>query len=143
MTDKEVKHLKRRDLIELLCRMKKEEMMLKGQIAELQTRLEDRRLNTEKAGTLAEAMISVNGVLDATQKAADQYLEEIRNRHAELEKSGSEQMEKIREECARREEETDRKINAKWQEFEEKLECYSRTHEELEGLLGNRNESER
>ena len=41
-----------------------------------------RRIELEKAGSIAEASLRLNGVFEAAQKAADQYLENIRQ-HAD------------------------------------------------------------
>lgn len=135
MTDKELRRLSRQNLIELLCRQKKEDEALKNQIAELRALLADRRIKIENAGTLAEAMISVNGVMDAAQKAAEQYLEEIKTAQANTEKECSELLAKTKEACARREEEADRQICEKWIEFENKAENYIHMHAELETLM--------
>lgn len=37
-----------------------------------------RRIELEKAGSIAEASLRLNGVFEAAQKAADQYLENLR-----------------------------------------------------------------
>ena len=39
---------------------------------------ESRRIELEKAGSLAEASLRLNGVFEAAQKDADQYLENLR-----------------------------------------------------------------
>lgn len=136
MTDKEVRKLSRRDLIELLYLMKKEETSLKKQVNELSEKLSERKQKIEKAGTLAEAMVSVYGVMEASQKAADQYLAEIQNTYSNTEKSCSEMLEKTKKECIRREEEATLQINAKWKEFEQKVDSYLKTHKEFEALRG-------
>lgn len=135
MTEKEVKRLHRSDLIALLVRQAKEAETLKARVAELEGQLADRTRKYEKAGTLSEAMISVNGVMEAAQKAAEQYLEELKTTHSELEKSRAEKLSETERACARREEEADRQINAKWQEFKQKVDLYIQTHAELETLL--------
>ncbi len=47
--------------------------------------LEDRIIIKEKAGTLAEAAMYINGVFEAAQKAADQYLTSVEHMHDDLE----------------------------------------------------------
>ena len=58
-------------------------------IAELQQEIEDikesRRIELGKAGSIAKAALSLNGIFDVAQKAADQYLYNIRLMHDELE----------------------------------------------------------
>lgn|GEM_PF-3076827 len=135
MNDKDLRSLSRRDLVELLYWQMKEETVLKEQIAQLQAQLADRNYKIEKAGTLAEAVVSVNGVLEAVQKSADQYLEAIERAYAETEKTCSEMLDKTKEECRKREEETNLSINAKWKEFQRDVDQYLETHAELEALL--------
>ena len=45
----------------------------------LQRQLEDKRIKIEKAGTLAEASLLLNGVVEATQAAATQYLDNLKD----------------------------------------------------------------
>ena len=77
MTDKELKKLSRADLLELLLLQTKETEQLKQKILEMEGELEQRQLRLVAVGSLAEAMVAVNGVMEAAQAAADQYLENI------------------------------------------------------------------
>ena len=45
----------------------------------LQIQLEDKKININKAGTIAEATFLLNGVVDATQAAAQQYLDNLQD----------------------------------------------------------------
>ena len=91
MTDKELKKLKRSDLLRLLVEQSRQMEAMKAEAADreaalceenrqLKAQLEDRTLKVENAGSLAEACLTVNGVMGAAQLAADQYLENIRSR---------------------------------------------------------------
>lgn len=90
--DIRLQHLKRADLLEILIEQSRENEALKnklsnteGKVAELQTKLDDRTIKIEKAGTLAEATFLINGVIESSQMAAQQYLdnlEELYNREA-------------------------------------------------------------
>jgi hypothetical protein len=42
--------------------------------------LASRRIEVENAGSIAEASLRLNGVFQAAQEAADQYLENVRQR---------------------------------------------------------------
>jgi hypothetical protein len=46
---------------------------------ELDEKLRDRKINIEKAGTLAEATFMINGVLESAQVAAQQYLDNLQD----------------------------------------------------------------
>ena len=85
MTDKEFKRLRRADLIEIIYRLQENEENYKKAIARMARQLEDKKIRLAKAGSIAEAALSLSGVLDAAQDAADRYLEEIRDMHAAAE----------------------------------------------------------
>ena len=101
MTDKELKKLSRAELLELLIiqteraekleyewKAKEESYQLK--IKTLEEALSDKKINAKKIGSIAEAALELNGVFEAAQKAADQYLENIKIIYQQLEKKHSE-----------------------------------------------------
>ena len=79
MTDKELRHLSRDQLLELLLEQSREIDSLREELekAKEETRKtkEDRRLDVEKAGSIAEAALAITNVFEDAQKAADLYLE--------------------------------------------------------------------
>lgn len=77
MTDKELKKLKRVELLEIMLEQSKRIEQLEAQLAEATSQLESRRIVAEQAGSIAEAAMRLNGVFEAAQKAADQYLANI------------------------------------------------------------------
>lgn len=78
MTDKELRHLSRSELLELLIAQMEENRKLKKSLEKARTALSDRRIRIEHAGTMAEAALRLNGVFEAADRAARQYLENIR-----------------------------------------------------------------
>lgn len=78
MTDKELRKLSRAELLEMLIAQVEENESLRKRLEEAETALEDRRLIMEQAGTMAEAALRLNGVFEAADKAAQQYVENIR-----------------------------------------------------------------
>ena len=95
MKDKELRRLSRAELLELLIDKTRENETLRSQLDEALAQLDDRTLRIEKAGTMAEAALLVNGVLDAAQRAGQQYMENMQERRRVQE-----------EHCARLEEES-------------------------------------
>ena len=88
LSDKELQRLKRVDLLELLLEQSKENESLKqalkekdSEMKQLQKKLEDRTIMIEEAGTIAEASFQLNGVLEAAENAAKQYLDNLREMH--------------------------------------------------------------
>lgn len=78
MNEKELRRLSRLELIAMLLEQKRENERLEAENKELRAQIEDRRLNCREAGSIAEASLRLNGVFEAAQKAADQYLENLR-----------------------------------------------------------------
>lgn len=85
MNDKELQRLKRGELLEILLDQSREnenlKMQIEGQkreIEELKGKLSDRKIQLDKAGTIAEASFQLNGVFDAAEKAAQQYLDNLK-----------------------------------------------------------------
>ena len=76
MTDKEFKRLSRSQLIEIIYQLQLQEEELKEENQRLREALEDKRLRIDRAGSIAEAAIAVNEVIQAAQNAANQYLKE-------------------------------------------------------------------
>lgn len=78
MTQQELKKLRRIDLLELLLEERRENEMLRVQLKTACKKLDDRTVQLEKAGSIAEASLQLNGVFEAAEAAAAQYLENIR-----------------------------------------------------------------
>lgn len=78
MADAKLSKLKRADLLEMLLEQSKENEKLRAEIEELKQQLADRRIYMEQAGNIAEAALKINGVMEAAQAAAQQYLDNIK-----------------------------------------------------------------
>lgn len=78
MTDKELKRLSRAELLELLLEANRENESLRGRLQKAKELLSSRTIEIENAGSIAEAALALNGVFQAAQQAADQYLENVR-----------------------------------------------------------------
>lgn len=78
MTDKNLKKLSRETLLEMLLAQSKEVEDLRKQNRELTRQLESRRILMENAGSIAEAALQLNQIFETAQRAADQYLENVR-----------------------------------------------------------------
>lgn len=85
MTDKELKHLKRAELLEMLISQVEENERLKKSLEKAQKALSDRQILINQAGSIADAALQLNGVFDAAQTAAAQYLENIQRLSGEQE----------------------------------------------------------
>ena len=80
MTDKELRRLRRDDLLQILINQQRSLDEYAVLVEDYEKQLNDRRISVEESGSLAEAALKLNGVFEAAQKAADQYLEETKAR---------------------------------------------------------------
>ncbi len=117
MTDKELRRLSRMELIQLLLEQTKELGHARQELAEARKAVEDRQIQIQNAGSIAEASLQINQVMEAAQKAADQYLENVqreyesqaRAQYAELQSLLQELEESTRNRCAAMLQEAQRK----------------------------------
>lgn len=77
MTDRELKKLTRKELLELLIQQERELEQLQKKLRESEERTQSREIRISKAGSIAEAALALSGVFEAAQEAADQYLANI------------------------------------------------------------------
>ena len=81
MKQKELRKLRRTELLELMLQMQEENQ-------ELNQMLLDRRITLEQTGSIAEAALKLNKVFEAAQQAAEDYLNSIRAEHPQAPKAG-------------------------------------------------------
>ena len=83
MTEKELKRLGKAELCELVAAQGKKIERLEEELADAKQKLEDREVTLSSCGTLAEAALKLNGILEDADRAAEQYVESLRDREAE------------------------------------------------------------
>ncbi len=142
MTDKELKHLSRGELLQMLVDQIEENNELKEKLANAQKELESRKITAEKAGSMAEASLALNGVFEAADAAAQQYLENIKNLSDRQEDICREVQAKAEEKVIkiiREAEEYKRKSYAEadkyWEQIKEKVDNLLNEHEVLRMML--------
>ena len=97
MITKELKKLSRRELVDIIYQMKKNEQQMQEEIAALQQAIEDKRIRLSVAGSIADAAADITQIFSAAQMTADLYLHEIACMKAETE----EECQKILEDAKR------------------------------------------
>lgn len=157
MTDNELKKLSRNDLLQMLLEQSREVQSLRAQLAEAQSALQDRTIAIDKAGSIAEASLQLNGVFQAAQAACQQYMDNISNLSqrqeevcARMEAESRQRAEQMITDAQRQKEATERetqqycaelleKAKAEsqvyWDSVSQKLEAFSAEHAELQWLL--------
>ena len=88
MTKKDLRKLSRAELLELLIGQTKEVSALEEKLAQMQqendrlsAQLADRQIVMQEAGSIAEASLRLNCVFETAEKAAQEYLENLRLRN--------------------------------------------------------------
>lgn len=99
MISKELKRLSRRELVDIIYQLKKNEQEMQEEIELLKNELQDKRIRISTAGSIADAAMSVTNVFSAAQMTADLYLREISCMREDTEK-----------ECAKKVEEAEKKV---------------------------------
>lgn len=79
MADRELRHMRRTELVEIIFALKQSEDQLKAENAALTARLEERQVHLDNAGSIAQAALELNHVFEAAQAAADDYLASVQS----------------------------------------------------------------
>ena len=74
MADRELRHMRRTELVEIIFALKQSEDQLKAENADLTAKLEQRQIHLDSAGSIAQAALEL-----AAQAAADDYLASVRS----------------------------------------------------------------
>ena len=93
MISNDLKKLNRRELVDIIYQMKKNEQLLQDEITSLEHELQEKRIRLADVGSIADAAVSITDVFAAAQNAADLYLHEISCMKAETEKECSQMVE--------------------------------------------------
>ncbi|MBR5520266.1 MAG: hypothetical protein IKU55_06065 [Clostridia bacterium] len=93
MVGKDLKKLSRRELVDIIYQMKKNEQQMQEELAALQEALQDKRIRVSEVGTIAAAAASITDVFSAAQATADLYLHEIACRKEETEQECAKMLE--------------------------------------------------
>ena len=169
MTGKEMKKLRRDELLEMLIEQTKRKDELEVKLAQAEEKLNSREIDVREAGTLAEAALQLNAIFEAADAAASQYLENVRamagrqrsdasvtpdtgDLAADTQEQAERQLAEVAEKCRAMEEETRQKCEAMtakakkeadayWTEVSRRIEQYLEEHEELTEWLLRRRES--
>ena len=160
MTEKELRHMgwggalqemERKDeeiaeKTQQIADLQKKLTLLQKQNTEMNQKLDDRSIKLEKSGSIAEAAVQINGVMEAAQASDDQYLDSIKARESGAEQMVKEltdrtkaaceaQMNATKAKCALLESESKKRAEAYWTELTERLDKYYESHKELAEML--------
>lgn len=80
MTEKELLKLKKSELLEIMLAQSKEIDKLRAQLAKAKAQLAERNIAIKESGSIAEASLKLNKVFEEAQRAADQYVENVKKK---------------------------------------------------------------
>lgn len=142
MADRELRRMRRTELVEIIYALKQSEDQLKEQNAALTAQLQDRQLRISKAGSIAQAAMELNKVFEAAQAAADDYLHSVQVSHedaqvaaantltqarseaqhilAQAQEEADQLKARTRQECDAMVEQAEQEVQSRWQAFEHK-----------------------
>lgn len=101
MSELEMRKLGRKELLDALADREDEIDRLRLRLVDVEKRLSDREIKIDRAGSIAEAAMSLSGVFESAEKAASQYLENIERLSSRQESVCREMEEKSRAEAER------------------------------------------
>ena len=101
MVSKELKRLSRRELVDIIYQLKKNEQEKQAQIDSLEEALQDKRIRISVAGSIAEAATDITQIFSAAQATADLYLQEIALMREETEKACIKMLEEAKKQAER------------------------------------------
>ena len=78
MTDHDLRKMKRKELLELLIVLEKDNGRLKERLNEQADEFREKSLTLGNFGSLAEAALALNGIFESADKTAAQYVEAIK-----------------------------------------------------------------
>ena len=99
MIGKELKRLSRRELVDIIYQLKKNEQENRKKIEKLEEELQDKRIRVSVAGSIAEAATDITRIFSTAQRTADLYLNEIAAMKEETEKECAKMLENARKQA--------------------------------------------
>lgn len=96
MIGKEIKKLSRKELVDIIYQLKKNEQEKQEEIAALEAALQEKRIRVSMAGSIAEAAVDITQIFSTAQRTADLYLHEIAAMKEDTEKQCAAMIEEAR-----------------------------------------------
>lgn len=127
MISKELQKLSRRELVDIIYQLKKNDQQKQAQITALDEALQERRIRLSVAGSIAEAAADITHLFSTAQETADLYLKEIADMKADAKKECAAMLEEAQKQAAEIVAESERQLamlNS----------CYNTEYQKLQAL---------
>lgn len=135
MVDKEIKRMKRGDLLDILVQQNREIERLQQELEAANQELASRRIKIETSGSIAEASLMLNGVFEAAQAACQQYIDNVKLCSEEKERICAEMERQTKETCDQMIAEAQEQVDAYWEQANLKINQVLKESEGLKKLL--------
>ena len=135
MFSKELKKLSRRELVEVIYQLKKNDEQRLAQIAELEEALREKRVRISIAGSIAEAAKDITQLFATAQSTADIYLREIACMKEDAQKESAAIIEAAKAQAAEilaQAQQRSGEMNARYEALYEKYQVLSAQLQQLE-----------
>ena len=137
MTEKELKKLSRKQLLELLLRQTERADFLEEKLIRCERELSDKNIKETEAGSIAEAALRLNGIFEAADAAAAQYLENVRRQAGGEDVNiytpdAKEMLDKVERECKEREARSEERLK----ELADEIQRLYRLKRKLQATVG-------
>ncbi len=153
MSSKELKRLKRADLIEIIYQLQQNESELADKIEELEKQIKDLETNEPQMvniGSIAEEAMKVQNIFLAAQRAADKYLDEAKAINDSAEQRAQAIVTKAQERadmltstteanCTKLIEDTDKEVRKQWSNFMQGLDIMLGAKTEIKSIIDDKN----
>lgn len=138
MTERELQKLNRADLLEMMTSLAEESEVLRKNIDLLNNKINTRTIMINEAGSIAEAALKINGVFDAAQDAANQYLENVKLMNEGAQKRADDLIADAQIRCAEMEADARKNVEQNMDIIYEWLsKSYDEVHQGLKHQLNN------
>ncbi len=99
MTDKEFKHLKRSELLEIILAYQKREQELQAEIDALKTELHEKEQKINESAAVSDAIAKLDSIMNNALQTTDRYLAQVKSFCADSEKRAAEILENAKKEA--------------------------------------------
>ena len=87
MEQKDLKKIKRRELLELMLEQAKRIQELELEVKDLKSELDSKRIKIKESGSIAEAALKLNNIFEDAENAVNQYYENFKENCKKIETS--------------------------------------------------------
>ena len=135
MDGKELRHLNRKQLLEILLAQVNRIEELEGELSKMQKELNSKKIAIKESGSLAEATLKLSGLFEEADKTCQEYLENASKNAKAMERKTIKECKDLR---SRMLEETEQKCFLKERKSEKRVKALEKRIAELDAILASK-----